>query len=358
MKALVLAGGGAKGSYQIGVWKALKLLGWKPDIITGTSVGSLNGALFTAGLEEAGEKLWLTMTPEGVINYPDEWQEVEDFVKNGGLDVTPLENKIHEILTEDAVRNSSIKFGLVTVEMHNLQAHELSIDEIPQGKLSDYLLASSACFPAFRPREIDGVRYIDGGYSDNMPFGLAARMGAEELLCVDINGIGINRLNLTGLPTKTIESRWDLGGILDFDPVLAARNIKLGYLDTLRQFGKYQGEWYAIKPEPEFFRLLGGALAEITADTLSEGSGKLIKDLLNLAERHIGGEWAALPLLEGAARHYEVDPTRPYTARELCRAVLSAHREAEEGTEEKELLPLPGTLERRLLVRAIEKLLG
>lgn len=45
-RALVLAGGGAKGSYQVGVWKALAELGWKPDIITGTSVGCLNGALF------------------------------------------------------------------------------------------------------------------------------------------------------------------------------------------------------------------------------------------------------------------------------------------------------------------------
>ena len=45
MKALVLSGGGAKGSYQLGVWKALRELNIKFDIITGTSVGALNGAL-------------------------------------------------------------------------------------------------------------------------------------------------------------------------------------------------------------------------------------------------------------------------------------------------------------------------
>ena len=45
MKALVLSGGGSKGSYQIGVWKALRKLHIKFDIVTGTSVGALNGAL-------------------------------------------------------------------------------------------------------------------------------------------------------------------------------------------------------------------------------------------------------------------------------------------------------------------------
>ena len=54
-RALVLAGGGAKGSYQIGVWRALQELDWTPDIITGASVGTLNVCLFTMGkIQEAG----------------------------------------------------------------------------------------------------------------------------------------------------------------------------------------------------------------------------------------------------------------------------------------------------------------
>ena len=49
VRALVLAGGGAKGSYQIGVWRALQELDWHPAIITGASVGTLNGCMFTLG---------------------------------------------------------------------------------------------------------------------------------------------------------------------------------------------------------------------------------------------------------------------------------------------------------------------
>ena len=46
-RAVVLSGGGSKGSYEIGVWKALRRLHIKYDIVTGTSIGALNGALMT-----------------------------------------------------------------------------------------------------------------------------------------------------------------------------------------------------------------------------------------------------------------------------------------------------------------------
>ena len=58
MKAIVLSGGGAKGSYQIGVWKALRELNIKYDIITGTSSGALNGALMTQNSYHKARKLW------------------------------------------------------------------------------------------------------------------------------------------------------------------------------------------------------------------------------------------------------------------------------------------------------------
>ena len=49
IKGLVLAGGGARGSYQVGAYQALQEIGWRPDVITGTSVGCLSGALFVTG---------------------------------------------------------------------------------------------------------------------------------------------------------------------------------------------------------------------------------------------------------------------------------------------------------------------
>ena len=251
-RALVLAGGGAKGSYQIGVWRALQELDWTPDIITGASVGTLNGCLFTMGKIQEAEDLWRSLEIHDVLEVPATLKPEElhtfflDIIRSGGLNVEPLAEMIDRLIDEDAVRTSPIHFGLVMTELGSLRSVQCPIEDIPEGQLKDYMLASSACFPALRPREIDGVKYIDGGWRDNMPLDLAAKMGAAELLGVDVDGIGIVRPNTTGLPTRIVRSHWDLGPTLDFDPARAGRNIALGYFDTLRLFGRCGGTAYAI----------------------------------------------------------------------------------------------------------------
>lgn len=258
-RALVLAGGGAKGSYQIGVWRALQELDWTPDIITGASVGTLNGCLFTMGKIQEAEDLWRSLEIHDVLEVPATLKPEElrtfflDIIRSGGLNVEPLAEMIDRLIDEDAVRTSPIHFGLVMTELGSLRSVQCPIEDIPEGQLKDYMLASSACFPALRPREIDGVKYIDGGWRDNMPLDLAAKMGAAELLGVDVDGIGIVRPNTTGLPTRIVRSHWDLGPTLDFDPARAGRNIALGYFDTLRLFGRCGGTAYAMLPDNEEF---------------------------------------------------------------------------------------------------------
>ena len=252
-KALVLAGGGARGSYQVGVWRALMELDWHPQIITGTSVGGLNGAMFVLDLYETARDMWLTIRSRDVMELPEEnadlsalHQFLRRVVKEGGMDVTPLEEIVERVLDEDALRAAPIRFGLVTVEQRGLRPRELTLEDIPAGQVRDYLMASAACFPALRARQIDGVKFLDGGYSDNMPTGLAKTMGAEELVCVDLEGVGITRPNLTGLPTTMIRSYWELGDILHFDPDTAKRNMELGYYDTRRAMGYLRGCAYAV----------------------------------------------------------------------------------------------------------------
>ena len=177
-RALVLAGGGAKGSYQIGVWHALQALDWTPDIITGASVGTLNGCLFTMGKAREAEELWRSLEIHDVLEVPESLKHEElrafflDIFRSGGLNVEPLAETIDRLIDEDAVRHSAIHFGLVMTELGSLRSVQCPIEEIPEGQLKDYMLASSACFPALRPREIDGVKYIDGGWRDNMPLDL------------------------------------------------------------------------------------------------------------------------------------------------------------------------------------------
>ena len=187
--ALVLAGGGARGSYQVGVWRALMELDWHPQIITGTSVGSLNGAMFALDLYEPARDMWTSIRSQDVMELPEENADLSELhaflrevVRDGGMDVTPLEEIVERVLDEDALRASPIRFGLVTEEKRGLKPRELTLEDIPAGKVKEYLLGSAACFPALRAKQIDGVQFLDGGYRDNMPTALAQKKGAEELV--------------------------------------------------------------------------------------------------------------------------------------------------------------------------------
>ena len=327
-RALVLAGGGAKGSYQIGVWRALQELDWTPDIITGASVGTLNGCLFTMGKIQEAEDLWRSLEIHDVLEVPATLKPEElhtfflDIIRSGGLNVEPLAEMIDRLIDEEAVRTSPIHFGLVMTELGSLRSVQCPIEDIPDGQLKDYMLASSACFPALRAHTIDGVSYLDGGYRDNMPTALAQKMGADELVCVDLEGVGITRPNLTGLPTTMVRSYWELGDILHFDPDTARRNVELGYYDTLRAFGRVRGCAYAVDNGPDSsadatafrarFDAVQKAVREKYPVTLTADAALLLARMKD----------AELAPLETVAEDVGVDPTVYYTTRTLGQAFL------------------------------------
>ena len=328
-KALVLAGGGARGSYQVGVWRALTELGWNPQIITGTSVGSLNGAMFALDLYETARDMWTSIRSQDVMELPEETrnltelhQFLRDVVRAGGMDVTPLEEIVERVLDEDALRASPIRFGLVTVEKRGLKPRELPLEEIPKGRVKDYLLASAACFPALRAKQIDGVQFLDGGYRDNMPTGLAQKMGAEELVCVDLEGVGITLPNRTGLPTTMVRSYWELGDILHFDPDTARRNIELGYYDTLRAFGRLRGCAYAVAKTEQTAQDAAAFRQRFDAVQKAVKAKYPVTLTADLALKLANMQDAELAPLEAAAEDVGVDPTRYYTVEALAKAFL------------------------------------
>ena len=328
-KALVLAGGGARGSYQVGVWRALTELGWNPQIITGTSVGSLNGAMFALDLYETARDMWTSIRSQDVMELPEETrnltelhQFLRDVVRAGGMDVTPLEEIVERVLDEDALRASPIRFGLVTVEKRGLKPRELPLEEIPKGKVKDYLLASAACFPALRAKQIDGVQFLDGGYRDNMPTALAQKMGAEELVCVDLEGVGITLPNRTGLPTTMVRSYWELGDMLHFDPDTARRNIELGYYDTLRAFGRLRGCAYAVAKNEQTAQDAAAFRQRFDAVQKAVKAKYPVTLTADLALKLANMQDAELAPLEAAAEDVGVDPTRYYTVETLAKAFL------------------------------------
>lgn len=250
MKAVVLSGGGSKGSYQIGVWKALRKLHIKYDIITGTSVGALNGALMVQNNYHKAINLWKKVNME--LLFGDEATDSKDtkdifnmyknnFLKNGGMDVKNLEGVINKYLNKNLFYKSKIKFGLVTVNVSDKKAIQLSKDKIPSEHLTDYLMASASCYPAFQAKDIKGNKYIDGGFFDNLPINLAIELGADEIIAVDLEAPGLKVRPKKKIKTITIKPNNKLTNFLHFNEAGAKRNIKLGYNDTMKVFGKYLG---------------------------------------------------------------------------------------------------------------------
>lgn len=264
-RAIVLAGGGAKGAYEAGFVRAIKEIGYTYDIVTGTSIGALNGALLVQGDEDRLLDLWEHMTKDKVLNddLPDklnidellqESNRVTSFfkkyVKEKGADITPLKQMIHDYFNEEKFMNSSIDYGLVTVEYPNLKYRYITKDMMEHdGEM--YLLASASCFPAFPKCDFINTHFVDGGYYDNLPIELSIVLGADEIVAVDLNDTPshpqfLNKPNIT-----YITPSFPLGSFLNFDANNLKNNRQLGYYDTLKAFGQLDGLRYTFKKTNE-----------------------------------------------------------------------------------------------------------
>ena len=367
-RAVVLGGGGSKGAYQIGVWQALRELGLDYQVVTGTSVGALNGALMAQGEFEAAYALWWEMdnarVMEGIPSAGDTLDSrlavyrafVREMVTKGGLDISPLEATIRDILDEEKLRQSGVEYGIVTVDMSTLKPVELFLRDMPPGSVADYMIASASCFPAFKPRTIEKARFIDGGYYDNLPVGMATRAGValSEIWAVDVDGIGVKRSFRPEVPLHTVRSCWDLGNFLIFEKDQCRRNIRLGYLDAMKEAGRYDGRAYAF-PAGEgdvFRRARGPAMAELTRRVLEplEEPARAAVEAVALARvrgklrRRRLGEDLLLAAAETAGELLGLDPTRVYTMAELDDALRERVRleRDRQGGQELTLDTLPG----------------
>lgn len=256
MKAIVLSGGGSRGAYQVGVWKALRRLKIKYDLITGTSIGAFNGALMVQGDYFKAVWIWKNINYSFLFDNVDNDIDkkglyklyIKNFIKSGGMDVSKLEKNLEKYIDYKKFYNSKIDFGLVTFNLSSFQPITLTKKEIPRDKLKDYLMASATCFPAFKKKKIDEQLYIDGAYYDNFPINLAIEMGAKEIIAVDLNSLGVKkRIKNKKVKIKYIHPKSKLEPSLIFDKNIAKRQIRLGYNDLMKSFKKLDGNKYTFK---------------------------------------------------------------------------------------------------------------
>ena len=264
-KGLVLEGGGTKGAYQIGAYEALRDLGIKITGIAGTSIGALNGAFIAQGDFEAMKDIWVNYDYKSFMNIDEDTYErykniemkaknLHDVVdlmnkarKKQGIDITPLRKLLEEKINEDKIRKSNIDFGITTAYWDGkIFPQLLYVEDIPRGRLVDYLIAS-ASLPIFDLDKLDDKLYLDGMFSDNIPINMLAQRGYDDIVVIRLvdDFLGkriINKYN--NLNLKVIVPSQSLGGSLNKDKDHMESNIKLGYLDTMKAYKRYDGVKY------------------------------------------------------------------------------------------------------------------
>lgn len=298
--ALALAGGGTRGAFEVGVYKALRELGIEISAICGTSIGAVNGALFASGTD--GEEYWKEITPDDVAQIkgnnlfsPASLLSAMKKLTEGGVDASAFKKSLAEAIDEKKVRNSGIDYGLCTYRLDTKKREELFLENIPDGRLCEYIMAS-ASFPLFKPTVIDAVSYSDGGIANNLPENMLIERGYDTIISVSVKGPGFVRavdrcgVNIIDIVCKNPEI-----GVMEFDRESIDLSIKSGYFECMHIFGQVAGDEYAIE-----------------------------KSSYNTARKAFGPH--IISGLESAAKMCQIDPYRIYTFDELLGEVLSNYQ--------------------------------
>lgn len=348
--ALVLAGGGARGAYQIGVWRALAELEIPFDIITGTSVGALNGALIMQNDYQVAEEMWQQIDTGKILSYSGN-EQADDFsmqqtmkniqnlvisaINNQGVSTKPLKEMIDNLLDADKISKQSKELFLCTTRLPQLKETVISLKATSPEEFKQWLLASSSFFPAMQATKIGESYYVDGGYRNNIPLDVALANGATEAIIVDVKGPGITKKTAVpaGFPIRKLSSAWNLGTVLLFDGARSEFNIKLGYLETMKSYGHYLGHWYTLdchfgdvattEWQKEFqVNILDKAQSENGSRVIDEKEiNAILLKIRNLYNDRVTIEHAGVYLLEVVAKQLNVSPVKVYTLPDFIKAI-------------------------------------
>ena len=176
---MVLGGGAARGFAHIGVIKALEAQGIYPDIVVGTSAGSLVGALYAAGNNGyALHKLALDMDEAAISDW-----SVPFFAKASGvLKGEALQNYVNRAVNNQPLEKMKIPFGAVATDLHSGMPVLFQ-----RGNTGMAVRASSAVPGIFQPVTIGDHTYVDGGLTAPVPVSFARQMGADFVIAVNIS---------------------------------------------------------------------------------------------------------------------------------------------------------------------------
>ncbi len=173
--ALVLGGGAARGFAHVGVIKALEAQGIYPDIIVGTSAGSVVGALYAAGISGFDLQRNALVMEDGAIS---DWSLPDRGIIKGEA----LQNYINTALGNRPIEKMKRTLAIVATD---LQSGEAMV--FRTGNTGMAVRASSSVPGLFQPVRINGRDYVDGGLVSPIPVSVARNLGADLIIAVDIS---------------------------------------------------------------------------------------------------------------------------------------------------------------------------
>ncbi len=269
---LVLSGGGGKGAYEIGVWKALDEYGVTPNIgaISGTSVGALNSALFAQRDLELALNVWSTISPEAVMTLNNLQatqklssaisdlltgtrfyglaQSLYQWITKRFADQGVLSKKgLSSLIDESIDPNCLCKFpGPIFVAAFKISSQSVRYFDLKENGtlegIKERLLASASIPVIFGKTYIDGELYWDGGIpgiGDNTPVRPLYDIGYRNLIVIHLTReMPVDRKVFPNCSIIEIMPQQDLGGLIsgtmNFRCESALENINRGYNDAIR----------------------------------------------------------------------------------------------------------------------------
>jgi NTE family protein len=175
---IALGSGSARGWAHIGILRALEEIGIKPDIVAGSSIGSLVGGAYAAGKLEEFEQWILQLDSGSIASFMD-----ISWTGGGLIEGEKLIAFFEEKYQQRNIEDLPVSYGAVTTDLAT--GREVWLQK---GDLGDAVRASIALPGLFTPAFKDDRWYIDGGIVNPVPISLCKAMGADVVIAVNLNG--------------------------------------------------------------------------------------------------------------------------------------------------------------------------
>ncbi len=187
--AFVLGGGGHLGAHEVGMLSALVAAGIKPDLVIGTSIGAINGAVFASDPTETAvdhlRDLWTGLQSSDLLG-GSIFAKVKTLARSGTHleDGGLLRDLLTSVLPVSRIEDLAVTFECVATCIERAAAHYFS-----EGPLVDAIMASAAVPGLLPPVEIDNEHFLDGGLVASIPLGRAIALGATTIYVLQVGRI-------------------------------------------------------------------------------------------------------------------------------------------------------------------------